>query len=70
MKVFKLIYFAGWLSFDKMQNEPNWLTIWKKAAARAKNENKTLIVFEVPEATSTETIEYIEKYLQDKNPIQ
>jgi len=70
MKVFKLIYFAGWLSFDKMQNEPNWLTIWKKAAARAKEQNKTLIVFEVPEATSTEVIEYIEKYLQDKNPIQ
>jgi len=67
MKILRLFHFAGWLKFEQIRNEPDWLNIWTKAAERASSSKCTLIVFEVPEVTSSEDIEYIEKYLQDKH---
>lgn len=70
MKILRLFHFQGWLEYDSMSKEPEWLNIWTKAASRAKDANRKLLVFEVPAATSSDDIEYIEKYLQDKHQVK
>jgi hypothetical protein len=68
-KEIKVKHWSGLLNFDNMQN-PEWLDHWILKAKVSENENKDLVVFEIPKdginSLNGEMIEQIELLIQSK----
>lgn len=61
MKKTLVKYFSGWLTSEKMKNEPYWLALWTAKVKEQEAAGNTVVVFSLPKNAN---IEDLEKYLQ------
>jgi hypothetical protein len=61
MKKTLVKYLAGWLTSEKMKNEPLWLALWTAKVEKEENEGNTVIVLSLPKNAN---IEDLEQHLQ------